>query len=158
MRVYVISRRDFLKLGACSVFTVSASGCGSILYPERIGQPHSGPLDWKVVALDTIGLLFFFIPGVIAFVVDFANGTIYLPPSYPAPVYSTGALQNKSRQEFISVNVPRDELNQARIEQVVSKHVAKDVLLEDGAYETRKLSNLEEFWRTREMMAAAVLE
>jgi hypothetical protein len=31
--------------------------------------------------LDGIGLLFFLIPGVIAFAVDFSNGTIYLPGS-----------------------------------------------------------------------------
>lgn len=52
--------------------------CGTILYPERKGQ-RDGRLDIGVVLLDGIGLLFFIIPGVIAYAVDFTNGTIYLP-------------------------------------------------------------------------------
>src|SRR3989339_1610058 len=52
--------------------------CGTILYPERKGQ-RDGRLDIGVVLLDGIGLLFFIIPGVIAYAVDFSNGTIYLP-------------------------------------------------------------------------------
>ncbi len=36
-------------------------------------------MDIGVVLLDGIGLLFFIIPGVIAYAVDFSNGTIYLP-------------------------------------------------------------------------------
>ena len=36
-------------------------------------------LDAGVAVLDGIGLLFGIIPGVIAFAVDFSNGTIYLP-------------------------------------------------------------------------------
>lgn len=54
--------------------------CGTILHPERKGQ-ISGKVDPGIVALDAVGLLFFFVPGVIAFAVDFSNGTIYLPNS-----------------------------------------------------------------------------
>jgi len=56
------------------------SACGTILYPERKGQV-SGQIDTGVAALNGIGLLFFLVPGVIAFAVDFSNGTIYLPNS-----------------------------------------------------------------------------
>ena len=48
------------------------------MYPERRGQ-RGGSLDAGVAVLDGIGLLFGIIPGVIAFAVDFSNGTIYLP-------------------------------------------------------------------------------
>src|SRR5580698_7330540 len=54
------------------------TGCGTLLYPERRGQV-AGRLDAGVVILDAVGLLFFIIPGVIAFAVDFSNGSIYLP-------------------------------------------------------------------------------
>lgn len=57
---------------------VSSSACGTILYPERRGQ-RGGRIDAGVAVLDAVGLLFFIIPGVIAFAVDFSNGTIYLP-------------------------------------------------------------------------------
>src|SRR5262249_7729458 len=57
------------------------ASCGTLLYPERRGQPV-GRLDVGVVALDGVGLLLFLVPGVIAFLVDFATGAIYLPPEY----------------------------------------------------------------------------
>lgn len=57
---------------------VQLTACGTILHPERKGQ-KSGQIDPAIAVFDAIGLLFFFIPGVIAFAVDFSNGTIYLP-------------------------------------------------------------------------------
>lgn len=62
--------------GAALIFQSAA--CGTIMYPERKGQ-KAGKIDVTVAALDAVGLLFFIIPGVIAFAVDFNNGTIYLP-------------------------------------------------------------------------------
>ncbi|MCX5794605.1 MAG: hypothetical protein NTY77_03810 [Elusimicrobia bacterium] len=61
-----------------AVLSFQLAACGTILYPERKGQ-RDGRLDIGVVLLDAIGLLFFIIPGVIAYAVDFTNGTIYLP-------------------------------------------------------------------------------
>lgn len=57
---------------------VMTSACGYLLYPERQGQ-RGGRLDATVVLLDAAGLLFGVIPGVVAFAVDIATGTIYLP-------------------------------------------------------------------------------
>ena len=53
--------------------------CGTILYPDRKEHKGGGNLDPAVVVLDSIGLLFFIIPGVIAFAVDFTTGAIYYP-------------------------------------------------------------------------------
>jgi hypothetical protein len=61
-----------------AVLALQFAGCGTLLHPERRGQ-RGGNLDAGIVVLDAIGLLFFIIPGVIAFAVDFSNGTIYLP-------------------------------------------------------------------------------
>jgi hypothetical protein len=61
-----------------AVLVLQLLGCGTILYPERRSQP-AGKLDTDIVLLDGVGLLFFLIPGVIAFAVDFATGAIYLP-------------------------------------------------------------------------------
>ena len=68
----------WLKNLAIFIFCFQLVSCGTILYPERRGQ-KAGRLDVGVVLLDGLGLLFFLIPGVIAFAVDFATGTIYLP-------------------------------------------------------------------------------
>ncbi len=58
-----------------AVLFLGVSSCGTILKDGRGGK--SGQLDIKIVLLDAVGLLFFLVPGVIAFVVDFNNKTIY---------------------------------------------------------------------------------
>jgi hypothetical protein len=77
------SSRSIYRRLVCALIgatlTLQSISCGTFLYPERIGQ-RGGPLDYKVVALDTAGCLLFVVPGVIAFCVDIYNGTIYLPP------------------------------------------------------------------------------
>jgi len=62
----------------CAVLIVQLAGCGTIMYPERKGQ-KGGRIDVGVAVLDGIGLLVVLIPGIIAYAVDFSNGTIYLP-------------------------------------------------------------------------------
>jgi hypothetical protein len=63
---------------AAALLITQVTACGTLLYPERRGQT-SGQIDVGVAALDAIGLLFFFVPGVVAFGVDFMTGAIYLP-------------------------------------------------------------------------------
>jgi hypothetical protein len=78
-------RREFLSQAVSAGLvsgTCCLSGCGTLLHSERHGQPHSRDLDWKIVALDSLGLVFFFVPGVVAFTVDFYTGAIYLPHDY----------------------------------------------------------------------------
>ena len=57
---------------------LSQSGCGTLIYPERRGQT-SGRIDPAIAILDGVGLLLFLVPGLVAFAIDFATGTIYLP-------------------------------------------------------------------------------
>ena len=57
---------------------LNLTACGYFLYPERKGQT-GGRVDPVVVILDGAALLFGILPGVVAFAVDFTNGTIYLP-------------------------------------------------------------------------------
>ena len=60
------------------VLIIQLAGCGTIMYPERKGQ-KGGRIDLGVAILDGIGLLVYLIPGIIAYALDFNNGTIYLP-------------------------------------------------------------------------------
>src|SRR4051812_12087866 len=78
--VVSISRRGFLQVSAAGSLGLAA-GCGTLIHPERRYAPNDGNLDWGIFALDTLGLLLFFLPGVIAFAVDFTTGAIYLPPA-----------------------------------------------------------------------------
>lgn len=60
------------------IFTLQLYACGTLMYPERRGQKQ-GEIDVKVAVLDGLGLLFCIIPGVVAYIVDFSTGAIYLP-------------------------------------------------------------------------------
>jgi hypothetical protein len=147
----VLSRRGFIRIGAAGSLSLVA-GCGTILYPERRYQPH-GDVDLKVVALDTLGLLLFFIPGVIAFAVDFTTGAIYLPPNPPNQGYGSDGRPAKERP-LVAVHVPQKELTQQRLEQVASHHAGRDVRLVAGEYDTAPLTKIDDFWTTREKLAA----
>ncbi|SDI63028.1 hypothetical protein SAMN04488540_102269 [Ferrimonas sediminum] len=69
-----------LNLCLCAGVSLSLCGCGTLLHPERQGQKN-GQLDPAIVLLDALGLVLFIIPGIVAFGIDFHNGTIYLPAS-----------------------------------------------------------------------------
>jgi hypothetical protein len=142
------SRRAFIRMTAASSLSV-ATGCGMILHPERRGQPPGGSLDWSIVALDAVGLLLFFIPGVIAFAVDFATGAIYLPP----PGYGD-AERLTNDEQLVQVHVPPKELTPNRLEQVASKHAGRDVRLMRGKFLTAPLTKLTDFWTTRNRLAS----
>ena len=58
--------------------TSQLAACGTLFYPDRRGQ-ISGEIDPEVAVLNGIGLLFYLLPGLIAFAIDFATGAIYLP-------------------------------------------------------------------------------
>ena len=62
---------------AVSLFTQLAA-CGTLVYPARRGQ-IDGRIDPAIAVLNAVGLLFYLIPGLIAFGIDFATGAIYLP-------------------------------------------------------------------------------
>jgi hypothetical protein len=72
--------KKLISMSLITAVLFNLTACGTILHPERKGQT-GGRIDPAVAILDGIGLLFFVIPGAIAFAVDFGNGTIYLPDS-----------------------------------------------------------------------------
>ena len=143
----VISRRQLLASGILGGICAS-TGCGTILYPERRGQPE-GTLDWGVVLLDGLGLLLFFVPGVIAFAVDFATGAIYLPSAEGQRLSAEG----KPRR-FETISLSRSQLSPPEIAQAVSRHTGTVVRLEEGKYQTARLRDLDEFWLKSENLLA----
>ena len=54
------------------------TACGTLFFPDRRGQIE-GKIDPAIAVANAVGLLFYVIPGLIAFAVDFATGAIYLP-------------------------------------------------------------------------------
>jgi len=126
-----LSRRHWLGL---VMLALPQTGCGTIFWPERKGQP-AGRLDPKVVALDAIGLLLFFIPGVIAFAVDFNNGTIYLPPGEYA--------SNRKKTRWTKLRMSRRQPTSEEIEELVALQTGKSVKLRGGTYRVGKLETVE---------------
>ena len=80
-------RLPFRLIGGVLVATLltQITACGSIFYPDRRGQ-IDGKIDPAIAVLDAVGLLFYVIPGLIAFGVDFATGAIYFPPGKTAHI------------------------------------------------------------------------
>ncbi len=86
------------------------SGCGTILHPERRGQ-NSGRIDAGIAVLDGVGLLFFLIPGIIAYAVDFSTGAIYLPGGSYSSNFDPDGIK--------IVHVDPAELNEKRIKEIL---------------------------------------
>lgn len=79
-----------------SLLIINLSGCGTLFYPERVGQRHSNEVDIKIAVADGIGLLFFIVPGIIAFAVDYNNGSIYLPSRHSSNDHSIKVVSTDS--------------------------------------------------------------
>ncbi|MFI4916145.1 MAG: polyribonucleotide nucleotidyltransferase [Phycisphaerales bacterium JB060] len=101
--------------------TVLQAACGTILYPERRGQDAKGDLDIGVVLLDGVGLLFFLIPGIIAYAIDFSTGAIYLPPD------EEGLIDTDSSSRAPDLQIPTNELTAERLAAELSEKTGKDV-------------------------------
>ena len=129
MRSTKCKRSVVAFLGAS--LALQLASCGTILHPERRGQPGGGRLDPAIVALDAVGLILFFIPGVIAFAVDFSNGTIYLPPEYSAV----------DAERVRTVRLSPDELTPERLEQLVAEQTGRRIRLEPGAYRATRVES-----------------
>jgi len=107
---------------ALLVAVVFQTACGTILHPERKGQP-AGRIDPAIAILDGLGLLLFVIPGIIAFAVDFGNGTIYLPPE------ESSANGEPSTAEARKIHVNPDKLTRQKLASVIEKHTGRSVTL-----------------------------
>lgn len=125
-------------LAAALVF--QSVSCGTLLHPERMGM-RSGRLDPAIVVLDAVGLLFFFVPGVIAFAVDFGTGAIYLPPDefgYMAPAAV-------APQQLVRVETGQTSLDRSQVESIVRERTGKSVDLNSSAVKVVELQNIDEF-------------
>lgn len=147
-----VSRRltKFVVLALVATIAFYSVSCGTILYPERRGQPR-GIIDPGVLLLDAVGLVFFIVPGLVAFAVDFSTGAIYYPPppafnpGSGAPVPTPYSQSQMRQKDLVKVEVPKDELTQEKIEQVVSEKTGQPVTLRPGQFRAAEMSNLNEF-------------
>lgn len=97
------------------------TACGTLFYPDRRGQIE-GRVDPVIVALDAIGILFYVIPGLIAFGVDFATGAIYLPGG------TTAQVAPEKLHEAISAD---GKVDNARLQAILESELGKHLPLDD---------------------------
>lgn len=96
------------------------AGCGTLFYPERRGQLN-GQIDPAVAALNAVGILFYVVPGLIAFAIDFATGAIYLPDGRysVAPERLRDAIGADGR------------IDRAQLHAILQEQLARDLPLDD---------------------------
>lgn len=128
MAVKLANKTIVLGLSALMAFNLTA--CGTVFYPERKGS-KSGSIDPVVAIADAVGLLFFFIPGVIAFAVDFTNGTIYLPHGKQVSL-------TPEELKFVS---PKGKIDKQALSVLVSKKVAMAVNIKPADLQVKSVSS-----------------
>ena len=94
------------------------TACGTVFYPERRGQ-ISGEIDPGVAILNGIGLLFYVIPGLVAFAVDFTTGAIYFPDER----YS---IAPERLQQAVDAD---GQVDQARLQSILQQDLGVDIPL-----------------------------
>lgn len=97
------------------------TACGSIFYPDRRGQ-IDGKIDPAIAVLDAVGLLFYVIPGLIAFGVDFATGAIYLPPG------KTAQIDPEKLQQAIGAD---GQVDKAKLQTIIQTELGRNLPLND---------------------------
>lgn len=118
----------------CSVLIVQLAGCGTMMYPERRGQ-KGGRIDAGVAVMDGLCLLLFIIPGVIAYAVDFSNGTIYLPGT------ARGSLDPKDIKQ---VKFDPKHYTNATIEKIIKEETGYVVNLDQDNVKISRLKSVDE--------------
>ncbi|KAA0011483.1 hypothetical protein F0A17_15465 [Billgrantia pellis] len=104
-------------------------GCGTVFHPERKGQMN-GRIDPVIAIANGVGLLFFIIPGVIAYAVDFSNGTLYLPGTQDNAGVDTLQLE--------------EGMDIATLEQLLSDKTGKSVSLDSELVRVEEVESLDE--------------
>lgn len=115
----------WLAMFVLVILVMQTVSCGTILYPHRRGAQHSGDIDPKVAIMDGIGLVFFIVPGLVAYIVDFYTGAIYLGPGEKA----WGALSEPESRKAGVDYAPT--LNKATLEHFLAQHLGREIDLSE---------------------------
>lgn len=105
---------------ATTLFT-QLTACGSIFYPDRRGQIE-GRIDPAIAVANAVGLLFYVIPGLIAFAIDFATGAIYLPEGQTVQV---------DPQQLKSVVAADGSIDKAALKALIENSTGHQLPLDD---------------------------
>ena len=116
------------------------ASCGTLLYPERRHSniqvdPGGRRVDPAVAVLDAVGLIFFVIPGIIAFAVDFGTGAIYCPKGKAQSNATT-----LEQQKRVVVHLIPDEIDKATLERIIGGEVGVSINFDDKRMQAFKIN------------------
>jgi hypothetical protein len=119
--------RRTLLTGLTAASASLLTSCGTLIYPERRSARSDGTMgkeiDFLILGLDAVGLIFFLIPGLIAFAVDFGTGAIFLPEG--------GKQMNKNEPTIFNDLSQHDRINTPvqpeELEKVLAKHTGRKI-------------------------------
>ena len=113
-----------------SALFLCSSGCGTLFFSRRIGKKMSNTIDNKVFYTDCFLCLAGVIPGVVAFILDYDNKTIYyteaelLPDDFNEALLTPGKMKKIDGGSMTEAEIARRlaeaanrkiDLSQARI-------------------------------------------
>jgi hypothetical protein len=98
------------------------AACGTLFYPDRRGQIE-GKIDPAVAAMNAIGILFYVLPGLIAFAIDFTTGAIYLPDG-------KYALAPEHLQDAIGAD---GQLDNAKLKAIIQRETGHSLPLDNAS-------------------------
>ncbi len=128
-----------LVLAMClTTILTNLAACGTILYPERRGN-RGGRIDPAVAILDGVGLLLFIVPGLVAYAIDFATGTIYLPSGRGNSSLGYNVADNIDTKDMKAVHVGKENLSKENIAKVVYAETGKQISMNDANVEVYKV-------------------
>lgn len=135
-----LSKKRLLALALVGALSSQSISCGTLIHRDRWWQPRTGVLDPSVVMLDGLGVLVFFIPGAVGFIVDFWTGAIYLPPQYqPYPLPP-----NAPPPQMTRIQTDPATLNKEKIESIVREQTGKSVDLDSPDVNVRRFDNVDQ--------------
>lgn len=104
-----------------AVLLTQITACGTLFWPDRRGQ-IDGKIDPLVAGLDAIGILFYVIPGLIAFGVDFATGAIYQEGG------KTAQVAPEKLREAVGAN---GKVDRAKLQAILHTELGRNLPLDD---------------------------
>ena len=111
-----------LTIGAMAAILLFCAGCGTLFFSHRIGKPQSKVIDKRVFYSNCFLCLCGVIPGVVAFILDYENGTLYYTEAELLPDDLFGM---KERGTMKKAALP--ELNVESAAAVLSKAIGKEI-------------------------------
>lgn len=99
-----------------------------------------------IVLLDACGLILWFVPGIIAFCVDFYTGAIFIPCGYYCENGSKNPQEGVAKDlKLKKIEIPKDQLDQKKLEQVISEQIGESISLHEDDSRFSMLTSLDEF-------------